>query len=159
MGAAPTAYVSCSTTVSISPVTAIMSSFQPRGWALSTWVGKRVRPEIWVKGYFFGVGWVTQISQSAKKCEKGDTFHKNGTRKSTSHRELLFSQLRDDSDMVFFQRYRTHMLIQEKSEYPHTEYCAKDLPLQTFFLFVCLFVSSQCGVGLDFAVWNSLVGH
>ena len=43
------------------------SEFWPPG-ALGTWVGKHMRPENWVKGYFFrvGVGWASQITQFVK---------------------------------------------------------------------------------------------
>ena len=52
------------------------------GWGrtLRTSVGKHVRPEIWLKGYFFGADWVTQITQlgylNRQTCDKGYIFTK-----------------------------------------------------------------------------------
>ena len=93
------------------------------GGSLGTWVGKHVHPETWMKGYFFGVGWVIQIKFS-KKCKKGYLFHKNFDKMFTkrvfftvchSKRGMNF-QLRDHSIRLVFHTCRTHMLNQEKSE-------------------------------------------
>ena len=83
-----------------------------------------------MKGYFFGARRVTQITQlgylNLQKCERGYNFHKNliqnGTRKGVFHslslKKGMSFQLRDHLNRVVFQRCRTHMLTQEKPEWP-----------------------------------------